>query len=168
MKKQKDDKKNKRSDSGGEIERQLKKCQKLEDEYLNGWKRARADFLNYKKEETERIAELIKYGNEEFILKLLPILDSLHIAEKELPKELKNNQWAEGILETKNQILDFLKNQGIEEIKSLGEEFNPSFHEAVEAVEKNNHESGIVIEEIKKGYLLYGRVLRPAKVKVVK
>ncbi len=166
MKQTKSKEKNKERNEG--IKKQLTECQKLNEEYLDGWKRARADFFNYKKEETERISKLIKYGNEEFILKLLPVLDNLDIAEKELPEELKNNQWAEGVLKTKNQIINFLKNQGIEEIKSLKERFNPNFHEAVDVVEKDNYESGIIIEEIKKGYLFHGKVLRPAKVKVSK
>jgi len=111
---------------------------------------------------------LIKYGNEEFVLKLLPVLDNLDVAEKELPEELKNNQWVEGVLKTKNHIIGFLRNQGIEEIKSLGKKFDPNFHEAVEVVEKDDYEPGVVVEEVKKGYFFQGKVLRPARVKVAK
>ncbi len=152
----------------GEIKEKLERCQKLSDEYLNGWKKERADFLNYKKNETERVEELIKYANEEFILKLLPVLDTFYLSEKELPEKLKNNQWVDGFLKIKNQVLNFLKNQGVEEIKSQGEEFDPNFHEAVEMEKNNGGKSGIVVEEVKKGYLLSGKVLRPAQVKVTK
>jgi len=150
------------------IEKQLLECQKLNEEYLNGWKRAKADFLNYKKGEAERIGEFVKQENEKFILKLLPVLDNLYIAEKELPKELKNNQWVEGVLKTKNHILDFLRSQGVEEIQSLGKKFDPNFHEAVDEIEKKGVEAETVVEEVKKGYLFHGRVIRPAKVKVAK
>jgi len=162
MKQTKSEEKNK------DIGKQLIECQKKSEEYLNGWKRAQADFLNYKKEEAERMKQFIEQGKEELILKLLPVLDNLYIAEKELPKKLKNDQWVEGVLKTKDQILSFLKNQGVEEIKSLGEKFNPSFQEAVEIVEKNNHQPETIVEEVKKGYLFQGRVIRPAKVKVAK
>lgn len=144
------------------------KKKKKEQEYLENWKRERAAFLNYKKEEAERVGEFVKFANQELISKILPILDNIYIAEKKLPKDLKNNQWVEGILKIKSQILDFLKNQGIEEIKCLGEKFDPNLQEAIEEVKKSDSESGIIIEEIKKGYLLHGKVIRPAKVKIAR
>jgi molecular chaperone GrpE len=103
-------------------------------------------------------------------LNVLDILDNIYIAEKELPKELENNQWAEGILKIKNQILDFLKKQGVEEIESLGKKFNPCFHEASAFIEAltDKEKAETIIEEIKKGYLLHGKVIRPSKVKIAK
>ena len=148
--------------------RELEECQKQKDEYLTGWQRERADFLNYKKGELERIGEIIKYGDLGLILKILPILDNFEIAEKKLPENLKNDDNVKGILQLKNQILDFLKNQGVEEIKSLGEKFDPNFMEVVETTEAKDKESGIVVEEIQKGYKINGKVLRPAKVRVTK
>lgn len=153
---------------GKDINKQLKECQKLRDHYLAGWKRARADFLNYKKEEAERIKELIKYSNEELILKILPILDNIYVAERKIPDDLKDNKWVKGLLQIKNQILDFLKSQEVEEIKSLNKKFDPNFHEVVEEIEKKDSESGIIIEEIKKGYIFNGKVIRPARVKISK
>jgi len=151
-----------------EIQQKLEECERLKSEYLAGWQRERADFLNYKKEEFERVGELIKYGGIGLILKILPILDNFEVAEKKLPEDLKANGNIKGILQIKNQILDFLKNQGVEEIKSVGEKFDPNFMEAIEQVETKEKEPGIVIEEIQKGYKINGRLLRPAKVKVTK
>ncbi|MDP2967008.1 MAG: nucleotide exchange factor GrpE [bacterium] len=151
-----------------ELKKKLEECQKLKEEYLAGWQRARADFLNYKKEEIERIEEILKYGGEEFILKILPILDNFDLAEKKLPEDLKNNDSIKGLLQIKTQILDFLRIQGVEEIKTIGEKFDPNFHEAVEQVELKDKDSGIIVEEVQKGYKINGRLLRPAKVKVVK
>jgi len=167
-----------------ELKKKLEECQKLKEEYLAGWQRARADFLNYKKEEIERIEEILKYGGEEFILKILPILDNFDLAEKKLPEDLKNNDSIKGLLQIKTQILDFLRIQGVEEIKTIGEKFDPNFHEAVEQVEESklssspiadarevevkDKDSGIIVEEVQKGYKINGRLLRPAKVKVVK
>jgi len=148
------------------IKKQLDESQKLRDEYLESWKRERAAFLNYKKEEAERVGEFVKFANQELILKILPILDNIYIAEKKLPRELKGNLWVQGFLKIKTQILDFLENQGVEEMKCLGEKFDPNFQEAVEKVETEGKEEGIIIKEIKKGYLLHGKVIRPAKVKI--
>jgi len=164
-----------------DLKKKLEECQKLKEEYLAGWQRARADFLNYKKEEMERIGEFFKYANLNLILKILPILDNFEITEKKLPENLKADVNVRGILQIKNQILDFLKSQGVEEIKSVGERFDPNFQEIVEIVETKDYnppttqqgkkqyiESGDVIEEIQKGYKINGRLLRPAKVRVTK
>ena len=151
-----------------ESEKKLAECQKQKDRYLTGWQRARADFLNYKKEEMERIGEILKYAGEELILKILPILDNFDLAEKKLPENLKDDENVKGILQVKNQILVFLKNQGVEEIKAVGEYFDPNFHEAAEMVDLKEEASGKVVEEIKKGYKLHGKVIRSATVKVTK
>ena len=151
-----------------ELKKKLEECEKLKDEYLAGWQRERADFLNYKKEELERIGEILKYADVGLVLNILPILDNFEIAEKKIPEDLKNDENVKGILQLKNQILDFLKNQGVEEIKSLGEKFDPNFMEVVETTEAKDKESGIVVEEIQKGYKINGKVLRPAKVRVTK
>ena len=148
-----------------DFEKKLKECDKLKGEYLSGWKRARADFLNYKKEETQRISEFLKFGKEEFILKLLPILDSFERSSKAIKD--KNNPTIQGFLKIKEQIEDFLKNEGVEKIETKDQKFDPNFHEAVEQV-ANSEESGVIIEELEKGYTLYETVIRPAKVRVVK
>ena len=159
-----------------EIQKKLEESEKKALEYLAGWQRARADFLNYKKEEMERIGEFFKYANLNLILKFLPILDNFEIAEKKLPENIKNEENVKGILQIKNQILDFLKNQGVEEIKSVGEKFDPNFHEIIgevspseaSAKEGEFSEPGTIIEEIQKGYKINSRLLRPAKIKVIK
>ena len=124
--------------------------------------------MNYQKGELERIGELIKYAGSGLVLKILPILDNFEISEKKLPENLKNDENVKGLLQIKTQFQDFLRSQGVEEIKSIGERFDPNFHEVVEEVEVKEKDSGIIIEEIQKGYKINGRLLRPAKVKVVK
>lgn len=161
-------KENKKELTQKELKKALEKCQKEKEEYLAGWQRARADFLNYKKEEMERISEILKYANEELILKILPILDNFEQAQKKLPENLKNDEYIKGLLQIKAQLQDFLKSQGVEEIKALGEKFDPNFQEVVEVVETKGKESGIIIEEIQKGYKLSGKVIRPAKVRITK
>ena len=151
-----------------ELKKKLEECEKLKSEYLAGWQRARADLLNYKKDEIERIDELIKYADVGIILKILPILDNFEIVEKNLPENLKNDKNIKGILQIKTQLQDFFKNQGLEEIKTVGERFDPNLHEIVEEVEKKDCQPGTVIEEIQKGYKIQDRLLRPARVKISK
>jgi len=150
------------------LEKKLEECEKQRNEYLAGWQRARADFLNYKKEEMERVKSMIKYEQEEFFMEVLPILDNFEIIEKKLADNLKSNDNVKGVIQIKNQILNLLKHYDIEEIKAIDEKFDPNLHEAVEEVKKEGLQSGMIIEEIQKGYMMNGKILRPAQVKVVK
>ena len=146
----------------------LEDCQKQRDEYLAGWQRARADFLNYKKEEIERIQTLIEYANEDVVLRILPFLDNMELAEKHLPKDLKDNEYIKGVLQIKAQFAGFLKEQGVEPIETLDKKFDPALHEVMEEVEIKDKEPGIITEEVRKGYMIGQKLLRPTKVKIVK
>jgi len=140
---------------------ELKALQLKCEEYLNGWKRERADFLNYKKEEMERIGNLAKYANEELILNFLPILDNIGLAEAHLQDE--------GISQIKKQFLDLLKKEGIEPIETIGKQFDANTMEAVGDVPASAKASaGAVAEEVQRGYTMHGRIIRVAKVKVAK
>ena len=141
------------------IKQKLKACQKERAEYLAGWQRAKADYINLEKRIEQEKAEWIKFSNAELILKLLAILDSFEEA-------LKHNK-DKGLQQLYNQLKNILKNQGLEEIKALGEKFNPEFHESVETVKSDKGE-GIIVEEIQKGYKLHGKVIRSSKVKIGK
>ncbi len=151
-----------------ELEKKLKECEKLKEEYLAGWQRARADLINYKKEEMERVGNLIKLAGEGIILKILPILDNFDLAEKNLPEELKKNEHIKGFFLIRQQLKEFLKSQGVEEIDVVGKKFDPAFCEVIEEIETDEKETGTVLEEVQKGYKINGRLLRPAKVKVAK
>jgi molecular chaperone GrpE len=151
------------------LKKKLEEAEKLKEEYLISWQRARADLLNYKREEAERILDLIKKANINLLSKFFPILDNFEMAEKKIPEDLKENENVKGLLLIKTQIKDFLKSQGIEEIEvKIGEKFDPNWQEVVEEVEREGEESGTVVEEVQKGYKIEGKILRPAKVKVVK
>lgn len=153
------------------IEDLKKKVQELEAqkaEYLAGWQRARADFLNYKREEAENLQQLLGYAREELMEEVLPVLDNFDVVEKKLPEELKNSENVKGILQIKTQIVDFLKSNGVEIIKTENQIFDPALHEVVGMEESKDKCSGMIIEELQRGYMVNGRLLRPAKVKVVK
>lgn len=143
-------------------------CQKTAQEYLEGWKKERAEFINYKKDEKKRMEDIVKFSNERLILNLLEVLDNFEIAEKKLTDDLKSNNWIIGVLKIKQLLIDILKKENLEEIKTIGEKFDPRFHESVAQEEIEGKESGEIIEEIRKGYILNSRVIRPAKVRIAK
>ena len=165
-------------------EDKLQELEKKCDEYLNNWKRERADFLNYKRDEAERMAFLGNYAKEDMILKILPIIDNIILAEEQLPEKLKKGlegskqsiEWTKGFLQIQNQIEDFLRREGVVKIETIGKQFDPETMEVVEEVEiEKNPSTGsrqvqpnIVIEEVQRGYKIDEKVLRPAKVKVTK
>jgi molecular chaperone GrpE len=142
-----------------EIEKKLEDCEIKKKEYFSGWQREKADFINYKNKEGERMARLVDMIKEDMFLKLLPILDNFNLAEKAIIEKDKNT---EGLLLIKKQLEDFLKNEGLEEIGC--NEFDPCIHEAIEEVE--SEESGIT--ELEKGYTYNEKVIRPSKVRINK
>ena len=142
------------------LREKLKQCQKEKQDYLNGWQRCQADFINYKRRQEKQMAEWFKILGEGLIRDLLPLLDTLDAS-------IKNSSDNQGLLATREQLIKILKQHGLEEIKSVGEKFNPEWHEAVEQVESGG-EKGVVVEEVQKGYMLDGKVIRAAKVKVAK
>jgi len=146
--------------------KELEECQKQKDEYLAGWQRAKADLINYKKGEMERMGQIVRYASEELMCKILPILDNLERAEEGMPDEKREDEYFKGFLQIKIQIKDLLKNFGVEEIEALGKKFDPNFHEVVGEVEGG--ESGEIKEVLQKGYTLQDKVIRPAKVRVIK
>ena len=150
------------------LEKEIKECKKLKEEYLTGWQRTKADFLNYKSKELEKTKEILEYSFGELVIKILPILDNLENAKKHVPLNIKENEWVKGILQIQNQFESFLEQCGVEKIQTLGRKFDPNFFESIGHIKAKNKKSEEVIEEVQKGYMLNGKVIRPAKVKIVK
>ena len=142
---------------------ELEESKKQAEEYLNNWKRERADFVNYKKDETKRVEEFLKFSTEGIILDLIDVIDAIQVARKNIPdiKELKD--WLEGFDSSLDELDKFLKKFGVEKIEVRDEQFDPLLHEAVKVQDKD----GEKIEEIRPGYTMHGKVIRPARVKIV-
>jgi len=140
------------------IKKALKQCQKEKEEYLAGWQRAKADLINYKKEQEQKISDYYKFANQGLILEILMVLDSFEGALK--------HEKNEAIEQLYNQLKNILKNQGLEEIKAIGEKFNPEFHESVGEVK--GKKPGFIVKEVQKGYKLNNKVIRPSRVKISK
>ncbi|MCK9578155.1 nucleotide exchange factor GrpE [bacterium] len=149
------------------MEKEINELKEKNKEFFTGWQRAEADFLNYKKEEIERLKSLSISMKENIFEGLLPVLDNFNLAERAIPDDKKNDNNIKGLLLIKKQLDYFLLSIGIQEIATIGLPFNAETCEAVEEVE-SDAEQGIVIEELQKGYKINDRIIRPAKVKISK
>ena len=129
----------------------LQKITDLEDRY----RRALADYQNLQRRTIDEKREWAKLSNKEIILKLLPILDTLMLAEKHTQDK--------NFVLTVQHFLSALEQEGVTRITTIGEEFDPHLMEAVSTTQGAN---GKVVEEVRAGYLLYDNVLRPAQVVV--
>lgn len=144
-----------------EIETLKKQC----DEYLDGWKRAKADFINYRKDESRRLDSVLKFSNETIIKDLVNVLDSFDLAIQSLEGDSKLEK---GVYLIRTQLEDILKKYGLERIMvSAGQQFDPALHEAIASVESDKP-SGTIVDEVEKGYMLSGKLIRAARVKVSK
>ncbi|MFA6391200.1 MAG: nucleotide exchange factor GrpE [Patescibacteria group bacterium] len=149
------------------IQKELETAKNQAEEYLNGWKRAKADYINFKREQEQRQAELMEFATAGMLLDIFPLVDQFKQAMKHVPKEIESSDWIVGVKHIQSNLNNVLKGMGIEEIKTVGEKFNPEMHEAIEEVE-SEMEKGMVTEELTTGFRLNGRVIQPAKVKVAK
>ena len=161
----------------GKLKEDQKKCHEERKEYLDGWQRAKADHINYKKDEGKRFEDMARFVTAGLIQDVLPVLDSFDLALQSYQQPYKaepsgfrpttHNQQPDerGMLLIRLQLLDVLKKRGLEVMNTEGQKFNPEFHESVGEVESDGEE-GMIIEEIQKGYMLRGNVLRPTRVKI--
>jgi molecular chaperone GrpE len=145
---------------------QLADLQKKADEYLAGWQRAKADYLNHKRESEKQWSEMVQFSNAAIVAELLPILRNFKLAMQHVPADVQTQGWMQGFDHIRRQFEEFLKKFGIEEIKTVGETFNPEFHEAVSREKKDGVATDVIIEELQAGYALHGKVIEPARVKV--
>jgi molecular chaperone GrpE len=138
------------------------------DAFYDKYIRAHAEFENAKKRLEKDKMDYLKYAGESFVIDFLPIIDSLEMSEKHI-KEAKDFKAVQaGVDMIHVQIQKFLKDMGVERIKSVGEKFDPHMHEAVETTDEKDKEEGTIVEELKAGYTFNGKLLRPAFVKIVK
>lgn len=163
--------KSKREQEIGMLKAQVEEKAKLAEENYDRFLRAQAELENYKKRVEREKSTLVKYGNEEFIKAILPIIDSLERALDHTPGE-NSDGISDGLLEgikiTLNQLLQVLEKFGVTPIASVGKPFDPSKHEAMMQVESTDHEPNTVVSELQKGYFLNDRLIRPAMVSVAR
>ena len=125
---------------------------------LAGWQRAQADFANFKRRSEQERGEYARFANAGLMLELLPVLDDLERALEHVPAKLASAAWVDGVALIYRKLKAVLESQGLTQIEALGKPFDPNLHEAVR---QDEGEEGIVIEEIRKGYQLHDKIIRP-------
>lgn len=135
---------------------------KLNQQYI----RLAADFDNYRKRQEQERENLVKYGTETALKKMLEVLDNFERGQKALEGVEDSEKVKECFQLVHKQVWDTLSKLGLEEIKAVGEEFDPNFHEAVMQTPTTEHPEHTVINELQKGYKVGDKILRPTLVNV--
>jgi molecular chaperone GrpE len=156
------------SESPEELTRELADTREKAQEYLDGWQRSRAEFVNYKKRKEKEQAESYQYMKGEIIKQYLEVIDDLERALNNRSEEVNIAEWTNGIELIYRKMLKILESEGVTVMESEDGMFNPNLHEAISSEASDEFDSGEIIEVVKKGYLINDRVLRPAQVRVAR
>ena len=146
----------------------LKACKKEKEEFLTGWQKERADFINYKKEEDSRKAVFSEAMRERILTRFLSVLDSFNMAvgNKGAWEKVDPN-WRRGIEHIHSQLDAVFEEYGVKPVGEVGETFDPNIHQSIDLVSSTQKELDHKIAEVvQKGYKLGERILRPARVNV--
>jgi molecular chaperone GrpE len=133
-------------------------------EYLDGWQRAKAEFINYKKRVNRDREQYNKDAVGKVVKNYLSIVDDLERALKDKPNDDPAVAWVDGIELVYRKLTTILENDGVTRIDADGAMFDPNLHEAVAQLDSPDHDSGQIIDVIQTGYMIGERVLRPARV----
>ena len=153
---------NDESSSNSEIEKLKAENENLKNQYV----RLMADFDNNRKRQESERENLLRFGTENALSKMIEVLDNFERAEKSLENIDDIAKYKEGFELLHKQVYDVLTKLGMEQIKAQGEEFDPNFHDAVMRTPTSEYKENIVIAELQKGYKFGDKVLRPALVNV--
>lgn len=148
-----------------EFEALVKETAKLEQKYIKQLKYARADLENLQKNTQRRIEEAVTKEKERLIMQIVVVAEEIDLAVDEARK-LPNSNILAAIEMVRRKLWNVLTNEGLSPIESVGKPFDPHLHEAVLEIETFDHPNGTVMEEVKKGYLFRGNLLKPSMVKV--
>ena len=147
------------------LKQQLTTVEKERKEYLDGWQRAKADYLNAKKRFDEELSSSTRRAEMRFAEKLLPLVDSFSMAIDGIESNNEENAWKTGLLQIHTQLTSLLREIGVREIDALGKAFDPHLHEALQSKQVDDatkHDT--VLAVLQKGYLYNDTLLRPTKV----
>ena len=157
-----DNKDEKKAESNSELEELQQKYDTLNQQYL----RLAADFDNYRKRQAQEREDLLKFGTENALKKMIEVLDNFERGKKALENVEDCAKVKESFDLVHKQVFDALSKLGLEVIETEGKEFDPNFHDAVMQTPTSEHSENIIINELQKGYKMGDKVLRPALVNV--
>jgi molecular chaperone GrpE len=148
------------------LEEALKEEREKSNEYLNRLKYLQADFENYRKRMEKEIREAAEMSNEKLIVNLLSVVDELELALRS-GRESENKQaLLEGVEMTLKKMYATLEQEGLAKIETVGKIFDPKLHEVVMKVPTDEYNENVIIEEVRTGFTLRGKVIRPSMVKI--
>ncbi|MDD3204291.1 MAG: nucleotide exchange factor GrpE [Lachnospiraceae bacterium] len=156
-------KKKAKADKKHEKDKMKEKVEELEDKV----KRQMAEFDNFRKRTDKEKSAMFETGAKSVIEKILPVVDNFERGINSIPEDEKGTAFAEGMNMIYKQLMDQLNEIGVKPIEAIGNEFDPEYHNAVMQVESEEYESGIVAQELLKGYLYRETVVRHSMVAVV-
>lgn len=145
-----------------ELEKTKAELETLNNQYI----RLAADFDNYRKRQVQEREALLKYGAQECMKKIIEVVDNFDRAQQAIEKIDDIEKMKESFQVLNKQLMDSLTKLGLEQIKSVGEKFDPNLHEAVMQTQTEEYPEETIINELQKGYKLGDKVLRPAMVAV--
>jgi molecular chaperone GrpE len=135
------------------------------EKYLANWQRTEADFRNYKAREEKEKKDFVNWANSTLVCDILPVLDAFDRAFEGVNAQGESLSWITGFQQIQKMLLDVLNKHGLTEMKCVGEVFDPSRHEAV--VQQDGAE-GLILDEVRKGYMMKDKLLRAPQVVVGK
>jgi molecular chaperone GrpE len=137
------------------------------EEYLGLLQRERAEFANYRRRTGEERERELGLAGEDLIRKVLALADDFDLASEAVPREIASNPWAAGVVAIDRKLRSLLESEGVTQIDaSPGRPFDPREHEAIAHVPASGRRDGEIVEEVRRGYRLRERVIRPALVVV--
>lgn len=150
------------------LKTKVKELEAKATEYLNGWQRDKADFINLRKKDEEAKKQIVAFAKEDIVTELIPVLDSFESAMKNKEAwEKVDPNWRIGVEYIASQLNQTLENNGLKKVYPLGQSFDHTRDEAIEMVPtEDESQDGIVMEVVQTGYMMGDRVVRPPKVKV--
>ncbi|MCW4045682.1 MAG: nucleotide exchange factor GrpE [Candidatus Bathyarchaeota archaeon] len=148
------------------IEQQLEAEKKRSEDYLTRLKYLQADFENLKKRCDRQIEEAKNYCTERLVSELLEVVDELELALKTAQSADTAKSLVEGVQMTLKKLRKVLEQEGVHPIPCEGKVFDPAKHNAVATIERDDVDECIVVEEVRKGYIMKDKVIRPSIVKV--
>ncbi len=149
------------------LREKLKTAVKEKQEYLLGWQKSQADFLNLRKRDEEERKLREQFAGQRVLEDIIPVIDSFEMAKQEKAWSEVSEEWRKGVDSIMNQLLSVLTSHGCKQYGAVGEHFDPKIHEAIQMIPTELPEQDHTIHSVyQKGYTMHDKVIRPAKVAV--
>ncbi len=152
--------------SSDELQARMQQLEQESSSFRDQYLRTVADLKNFKRRTEDERSSLIRNATAGLLLKILPILDDFDLAMQHVPAEVAETSWFNGLTGVQRKLQMVLEGEGVKPIEALGETFDPHFHDAVMHEDAGPEQAGKVTADLRRGYMLHDRVLRPSMVKV--